>query len=335
MSTRTQAPPLPRLGFLGAGWIGRHRLEAVAEAERGIIAGVADPSEEARVTAAESAPEAARATSLDELLELELDAIVIATPSAGHAEEATRALEAGLAVFCQKPLGRTAEEVRSVVDAARAADRLLGVDMCYRRTRAAQALKRLVANGELGTPYALDLTFHNAYGPDKAWFYDAGRSGGGCVIDLGIHLVDLALWLLDFPATTAVESALHADGALLDADPGVVEDHAMATLRLENGAVARLTCSWNLPAGRDAVIGVNIYGTEGGAALRNVDGSFYDFVAERYRGTATEVLEQPPDAWGGRSIVAWAERLARDPSYDPGVEELVVVGSVLDRIYGR
>ena len=333
---RTQAPPsLPRLGFLGAGWIGRHRLEAVVAAETGLVAAVADPSDEARRAALAAAPDAAEATSLEELLEHELDGVVIATPSAGHAREAIRALEAGVAVFCQKPVGRTAAEVDAVVAAARGADRLLGVDMSYRRTRAAEALKRLVDAGELGAPYALDLVFHNAYGPDKPWFYDVEQSGGGCVMDLGIHLVDLALWLLDFPEVEGVESALHAGGRLLEPDPRGVEDHATATLRLAGGAVARIACSWNLPAGREAVIGAEVYGPEGGAALRNVEGSFYDFVAERYRGTATEVLETPPDAWGGRAIVSWAERLARDPSFDPDVADLVTVARVLDRIYGR
>jgi predicted dehydrogenase len=47
--------------------------------------------------------------------------------------------------------------------------------------------------------FAVDLVFHNAYGPDKPWFYDPELSGGGCVMDLGVHLVDLALWSLDFP----------------------------------------------------------------------------------------------------------------------------------------
>jgi len=60
--------------------------------------------------------------------------------------------------------------------------------------------------------YLADLIFHNAYGPDKPWFYDRTLSGGGCVIDLGIHLVDLALWNLDFPKVMNVTSRLFAPG---------------------------------------------------------------------------------------------------------------------------
>ena len=118
-------------------------------------------------------------------------------------------------------------------------------------------------------------------------------------------------------------------------DPDVVEDYAVAQLALDGGATLRLACSWNLSAGRDAVIEASFHGTQGGAAMRNVNGSFYDFVAERYDGTQCTVLEEPPDAWGGRAAVAWARQLAQSPSYDPAVEELVVVAGALDAIYGR
>jgi predicted dehydrogenase len=182
----------------------------------------------------------------------------------------------------------------------------------------------------------VDLTFHNAYGPDKAWFRDPALSGGGCVMDLGVHLVDLALWALDFPAVEGVAAHLSAGGARLGPRPDRVEDHAVATLELAGGAVVRLACSWHLHAGRDAVIEAAFYGTEGGAALRNLDGSFYDFRAERHRGTAQEELSAPPDAWGGRAAVDWAARLAQGGArFDPAAERLVDVARVLDRIYGR
>jgi predicted dehydrogenase len=252
-----------------------------------------------------------------------------------HAEQATRALARGVAVFCQKPLGRTAAEVRAVVDAARAAERLLGVDFSYRFTDGMRRLREVVRSGELGRIYAVDLVFHNAYGPDKAWFYDAALSGGGCVMDLGVHLVDLALWSLDFPRVTGVGARLFADGEALASDPRRVEDYAVATLELDTGTVVRLACSWRLQAGCDAVISAGFYGTGGGAALRNVDGSFYDFVAERYRGTARETLATPPDAWGGRASADWAMRLAAGARFDPAVEQVVQVAGVVDRIYGR
>src|SRR5690606_4534507 len=133
----------------------------------------------------ESVGGAELADSIEALLEADLDGVVVATPSALHAEQSIRALERGMAVFCQKPLGRTAAETRRVVDAARGADLLLGVDFSYRHTAAVISLRDLVTAGSLGRIYAVDLTFHNAYGPDKEWFRDPALSGGGCVMDLG------------------------------------------------------------------------------------------------------------------------------------------------------
>lgn len=326
---------MPRLGFLGVGWIGRNRMEAVLAGGAGRVVAVADANPDAARQACESAPGAAMAGTLDELLTHELDGVVIATPSALHAEQAQRALERGLAVFCQKPLARTAAETRAVVDAARAADRLLGVDLSYRHARAMRRVGQLVRDGELGEVYAVDLVFHNAYGPDRAWFRDPTLAGGGCVMDLGIHMVDLALWALGEPLVEAVTSRLYANGRLLPARPAVVEDHAVARLDLEGGATVLLACSWNLAAGRDAVIEATFHGTAGGAAFRNVGGSFYDFVAERYDGTRCTTLVEPPDQWGGRAVVAWARQLARSPRFDESAAGLVGVAAVLDRIYGR
>lgn len=325
----------PRLGFLGVGWIGRHRMQAMLATGAIEAAGVAEPHDEAAAEAMAMAPGARRVDDLAGLLDAGVDGVVIASPSALHAEQTIAALEAGVAVFCQKPLGRTAGEVEAAVAAARAADRLLAVDLSYRHTAGMAAIRPLIADGALGRVFAADLTFHNAYGPDKPWFYDVAQAGGGCVMDLGVHLVDLALWALGWPEVVDVQSALLAGGAPLSSPPDRVEDYAAATITLAGGAVIRLTCSWRLAAGQDAVIAADFYGIDGGAALRNVGGSFYDFTAERFRGTARETLASPPDEWGTRAAADWARRLAAGERFDPEAERLVTVARVLDRIYGR
>jgi len=333
------APPAatrrPRLGFLGVGWIGRHRMEAIAADGAAEVAALCDAGPEALGAALAAHPRAAPASSFDALLGEALDGIVIATPSALHAQQAEAALARGLAVFCQKPLGRTAVESARVIDAARKAGLLLAVDLSYRHTAAMRRVRELVAGGDIGEVYAVDLVFHNAYGPDKPWFRDPLRSGGGCVIDLGVHLVDLALWTLGFPRVLEVQSTLWAQGRRIGPRPSVVEDHAIAQLELGGGAVARLACSWNLHAGCDAVIGATFHGTRGGARLRNLRGSFYDFVAERLDGTRATLLAEPPDDWGGRAAVHWARRLAAGAGFDPEVARVAEVAAVLDAIYGR
>lgn len=335
LSTSPKAVIRPRVGFLGVGRIGFHRMKAVVETGSVETVAIFDPSPEMAAAARELTPEASVVNSLEALLDQELDGIVIASPSALHAAQSIVALEQGVAVFCQKPLGRTRDETAAVVETARHVDRLLSVDLSYRYTNGMRQIRDLIASGELGTVFAVDLTFHNAYGPSKPWFYDKALSGGGCVIDLGVHLVDLLLWALGFPDVARVESRLFAKGLPIRRDGDEVEDYAVATVELANGALARIACSWHLQAGCDAVISADFYGTEGGASLRNVSGSYLDFTAERYRGTQREVLAVPPDAWGGRAAAGWAERLAAGARFDPDNEYLVTVADVLDRIYGR
>lgn len=324
----------PRLGFLGAGWIGRHRLEALVRSALVDVVAIADPMPDLAEHVSAVAPAATLLADIEELLTQSLDGIVIATPSALHASQAIMALEAGLAVFCQKPLARNATETQQVVAAAQRADRLLGVDLSYRFVHGIQSIRELVQGGQIGEVYAVELVFHNAYGPDKAWFYDPVLSGGGCVIDLGLHLVDVAFWILDFPQVVHTTSRLFSQGKALSALRTTVEDYAVARLDLATGATLSLSCSWRLPVGGNAVIRVAFYGTQGGLALHNVDGSFYDFRTERFHGTACETLHEPPEEWGGRAAVAWAQHLTRSRSYDPRVEQVVRVAMALDAIYG-
>jgi predicted dehydrogenase len=339
---------LPRLGFLGVGWIGRKRMEALARNGLARVTAVADPQAEALDSALEVAPSAVRAESLEELLQHDLDGIVIATPSALHADQAIAALERGLAVFCQKPLARDAEETRRVLEAARVADRLLAVDLSYRHVEALRAAHEQVAAGALGQLHTVDLVFHNAYGPDKPWFTDPELAGGGCLIDLGTHLVDLALWLTGAARSSDRDRVVLLSGHTRQRNHAIgveavralalhgyaVEDHATAELAL--GEVrARLACSWFASAGRDCVFECTAWGSEGAVSVRNVGGSFYDFRAELWRGTGSETLVEPPDDWDGRAIAAWAERLRSDRGYDPAAGELERVAETIDAIYAR
>jgi predicted dehydrogenase len=280
----------------------------------------------------EHAPHACALETLDELLALELDGVVIATPSALHAEQTLAALDRGVAVFCQKPLARSLRETRAVVERARTNDRLLHVDFSYRHTAALRSIARELPS--LGPIHAARLVFHNAYGPDKPWYYDRASAGGGCVMDLGVHLIDALLGLLEIKRVSRVESALFSQGERLPPRSAKVEDFASIRFELDSGAVVELACSWKLPIGRDAQIELELFGREGALRFRNVNGSFYDFVAERTRETAVETLVNPPDAWGGRAIVAWAQRLARSPHFDPEALRYLDVAALVDRIYG-
>lgn len=327
----------PRLAFVGLGWIGVNRLNTIATSDAVEVAALYDEQRNAAEAARQIAPNATIISSYDEILEDSIDGVVIATPNAFHVTQTVAALRAGISVFCQKPLGCNVPEVWQAVSAARESNCLLGVDFSYRFIPGMQQVRRLVQSGELGKIFSVDLKFHNGYGPDKKWFYERAASGGGCVLDLGIHLIDLALWTLGFPRIAAVTSALFCQGERIQQPCDQVEDYAVAHMRTVDDVAVNLTCSWNLNIGADAEIEACFYGTEGAACLRNIDGSFYDFAAERYHRSERQLIyESGSDrTWGGLAALDWCERLAQGEKFSANTEEFLNSAAIIDRIYAR
>lgn len=325
----------PRLGFVGAGWLGRNLMHAIAVDGAAEVLAIADADALKRQSARGIEPGAASLESIDALLSLPVDGVVIATPGASYARHAEAALVRGIAVFGLMPLATTLDETRRLIDAARRADRLLGADLSYRRTLAMQRVRQCIAAGDIGEVFAVDLVAHKALGPDRTWSHDPRRSGGGCVIDVGTPMLDLALWTLGFPAVHAVSSCLHAAGRRLALPSAELEDHATAQLELADGCAVRLACSWNLSTGRDATIEARFHGTRGAVSFHNVKGSFYDFAAERFEGTRVSSLTSAPDDWESRCAVHWARSLAAGRRFDPEIERLMQVAEVVDAIYAR
>jgi predicted dehydrogenase len=293
-----------RLGFLGAGGLGRHRMRALVEAGAEAAA-VCDPAPGAAARAAAEAPGCAVVASLDQLLTLGLDGIVVATPPALRVEQAIDALGGGVAVLCQAPLARTAAEARRVVEAAREADRLLRVDLPLRHAPGVPELRRCVQEGALGRVQTADLALHGALAPDPRRPRERARPGGGGVPDLVLHLVDLALWVLGFPEVTAVPAVLRSGGG--------AEDGAAVRLELSDGTSVRLSCSPRPRAGTGSGLEAAFHGTKGRAALGDAGRAFHNREA----------------------AVAWAEALAHGARFDPAVASAVEVHATLDRISGE
>jgi predicted dehydrogenase len=325
----------PRLAFLGLGWIGQKRLRALESAGAAEVAACIDTDALLAARVASAFNGARGFERVESLRDLDVDGIVIATPSGLHEAQALAALDRGLAVFCQKPLATSAEGAMRVIERAAAADRLLGVDFCYRHVNGMHELRDKLRDEAFGEIVAIDLMFHNAYAPSAAWSRDRALAGGGCLLDLGVHLLDLATWLQDLPVLEVDSARLFARGRELGATNEDVEDLAVAQLRQANGACVRLACSWNLHAGQGAIIEVTLHGTRGGVTWRNVAGSFLDFEMLERRGDRSLVLFAGADDWGPRALLEWTQRLAVSPAFDPCARQFSVSARLVDSIYRR
>jgi predicted dehydrogenase len=133
-----------------------------------------------------------------------------------------------------------------------------------------------------------------------------------------------------------VSSKFHEHGQRISDLTSTVEDHALAQLEFGDGHVIDLACSWNLHAGREAVISAAFYGTKGGISLRNLNGSFYDLAVELLSGTDRQLLTGNGGIdreWGGRAAVKWAINLSEGARFDLGSEEFIVTAELIDAIY--
>jgi predicted dehydrogenase len=151
-------------------------------------------------------------TDIEDLLELdELDAVVIATPNHLHEPHVLSALAAKVHVLCERPLSLTSRGVERILAAATRADRIVTVANNHRYRTDVQTLLRFIEGGELGKLSGVRAGSYHFKRPPEGWRYRRAESGGGAFLDHGVPLLDLALWLADFPDPVRVVS--HMDRA--------------------------------------------------------------------------------------------------------------------------
>ena len=189
-----------------------------------------------------------------------LDAVDICTPNYLHAQIAVEALERGLHVFCEKPDAVSAQLAERMRDAAEKSGKVLMVMRNNRYMPISRNLKRFIADGRMGQIYAARCGWQRRRGiPGKGgWFTTKAQSGGGPLIDLGVHMIDLTLWLMGNPTPVAASCCTYckfADSDVSDSEhsafgekkaDGVfdVEDLAMGFIRFDNGACMQIEFSW-------------------------------------------------------------------------------------------
>jgi predicted dehydrogenase len=177
----------------------------------------------------------------------ELDAVIVASPNESHYEITMAALERGLPVLCEKPLGMTTAEAEQMAQRANELDIITMVPFTYRNMPTNQFVKRLIDTGYVGTPYQLSMRYFAGYARDGAyaWRFDEAKAGSGLLGDLGSHWLDMARWFLgEVTAVSAhrdcfVPRAPRPDGSSYTQ----VEDSAVILARFESGALATLQVS--------------------------------------------------------------------------------------------
>jgi predicted dehydrogenase len=236
----------------------------------------------------------------DLLADNDIDAVSLALPNALHERVVLQALEAGKHVLCEKPLAMNAAEGARMVEAARRLDRKLMMHFNYRFYPSSQAIKRAIDEGALGHIYFARTIWHRKrLIPNLGgWFTQKAMSGGGALIDLGVHRLDLALWLMGYPKPVSVTGVAYgflgqragaAEGKIFD-----VDDFAAGFIRFENGACLEIEASWATNSEKREDQSTQLYGVHAGAVMRNWDEG-YQYEARLFRSNEHDVwTEEPP-----------------------------------------
>jgi len=216
----------------------------------------------------------------------DLDIVNVCTPNALHAPVTIAALESGKHVLCEKPLASTLADAEQMVATAERVKRALTVTFNHRERGDVQALKRMIDEGRLGRIYHAKAWWlrRNGIPGMGSWFTKKDMAGGGPLIDLGVHMLDMALFLMREPRALAGSGAAYAElgprgrggnpwakKQPADGAPYDVEDLASAFIRLEGNATLLLETSWAAYRANNDEYGVTLYGTEGGAEIRVVN----------------------------------------------------------------
>ncbi len=330
-----------RVGIIGTGSIAQYAHIPNYQKIEGVeVAAFCDTNRAALAAAAEKFGVKRSYSDCHKMLAAErLDAVSVCTPNAFHAAPTIAALQAGAHVLVEKPIAMNATEGRRMVAAARRAKRLLMVAFNNRWLADAQYLRRCVESGLLGEIYYGEAVYMRRSGiPGWGAFVDKKLSGGGPLIDVGVHMLDLALFLMGHPKPVAAFGATYtmfgkrsdwfAGMGRWDAEKFSVEDFGVGLVRFDNGATLTLKASWAANIGEDQHY-VMLMGSEGGLhtaparIFRQEQGALVDSTPVRLPNVDTyaeEVLQFVKAVREGK------------PSPVPGEQGLMAT-AILDAIY--
>lgn len=272
-----------KAAIVGLGGIahGKH-LPALAEIDDLELVGFCDLIEERAREAAEEygTKDAVVTTDYREAVKLDVDIVYVLTTNNAHAPISIAALEAGKHVLCEKPMAVSSAEAKAMVDAARKSGKILTIGYQNRFRADSQYLKKVCENGELGHVYfAKALAVRRRAVPTWGSFLSEEKQGGGPLIDIGTHALDLTLWMMDNYRPKVAMGATHHQ---LSSDPHpanawgawdpkefTVEDSAFGMVQMEDGATIILEASWALNTLEVGEAQTLLCGTKAGADMKD------------------------------------------------------------------
>jgi len=275
-----------RIGIIGMGSLSDYHIQAYMQNNGAEVIAVCDQSKaHCEVKAGKYGIGRVYDSSEELLSDKEIDAVSILTWTNSHMPLTVASLNAGKHVLCEKPPALNASEARIMQKAATDAGKLLMIGFVKRFTERVALAKEIIVNGGIGDPYYIKTEFLRRAGNPGGWFADKKLSGGGPLIDIGVHLIDQGLWLFDDAKPVSVFGQVgynvgarnglrglsyggmvsgyqSVDSGIRDnAEP--VEDHACALIRFDNGAVMNVDTSWTMHIKADR-INMEVFGSSGG-----------------------------------------------------------------------
>jgi predicted dehydrogenase len=339
---------LPTLGIIGLGNIARLHCDRLQKAGYGdMLAAGLDVSSEARARFA--AQYDTTAYEQQEDLYDAVDAVLVTTPNKFHEEYVVGALEAGLDVFVEKPLAHTVKSAERIAAAANDAEGFCMVGFHNRFRNPVQALLGYREDGTMGDIGHIEANYLRRRGvPGRgSWFTRQALAGGGSLIDIGVHAIDLSLFLLDFPEVVEVSGQTrdnfgtrteYSYVTMWGEDHGStgfdVDDSATAFIRCANDVTISLEVAWatNRPDSQEYVV----RGTGAGARLdlSNDEMTLYETVSTGVDHHRTSQVETASDDAHGIELERFVESVASgEPPGINTVDEALTVQRVLDAIY--
>ncbi|QHW30502.1 Gfo/Idh/MocA family oxidoreductase [Paenibacillus rhizovicinus] len=232
-----------------------------------------------------------------------VDAVIVGVPNQFHAELAIQAIEAGKHVLLEKPMGINAAAAKQILKASQKSDRVVMVGHQMRWESVPMQIKEQIDRGELGKIYTAKTGWFRRKGIPGwgTWFTRMDQSGGGPLIDIGVHMLDLALYLMGNPKPVSVFGSTYAEFGPKRKGIGTwgkpnwdgiydVEDLATAMIKMEDGSTLTLEVSWAVHMDTDNTPFVHLMGTEGGASYRGATGKL---LTEKFDKPMETALSRP------------------------------------------